>query len=309
MPQQTSQPASPLAGIYAAALTPLKADGAPDLESFPEFLSFLAKRGCHGALILGTTGEGPSFSCKERKAIYQAAVEVRQAFPKFKLLAGTGTPSLDETIALNQIAFELGYDGVVVLPPYYYRKVTDEGLYAWFSQVLQRSVEPGHPLFLYHIPAITGVSLSIELLCRLKDGFSDRFAGLKDSSGDAEFCRQLGERFKGELLAFTGNDRLLSLCRDHHGSGCITAMANLYSPLLQEVWQTEAQITQQTALQERISALRLTLERYAPFPPILKGLLQARYGFPAWQVRPPLTNTPPELVAEAAQALAVIDEK
>src|SRR5512143_3179954 len=99
-----------LAGVYAAAVTPLKADFSPDVDAIPPFLSFLAGRGCHGALILGTTGEGPSFSPAERETIWRAAVKVRQQHPEFRLLAGTGTPSLTETIDLTRMAFDIVFD-------------------------------------------------------------------------------------------------------------------------------------------------------------------------------------------------------
>ena len=90
-------------GVFAAAVTPLNSDFTPDIDSLPEFLSFLAQRGCHGALILGTTGEGPSFSYVERKIIYQAAINVRHIHPSFQLLAGTGSPSLQDTININHL--------------------------------------------------------------------------------------------------------------------------------------------------------------------------------------------------------------
>jgi 4-hydroxy-tetrahydrodipicolinate synthase len=106
-----------LSGVYAAAVTPLKPDFSPDADAIPHLLGFLAGRGCHGALMLGTTGEGPSFSPAERDGIWRAAMRVRQEHPDFRLLAGTGTPSLTETIDLTRLAFELGFDGVVTLPP------------------------------------------------------------------------------------------------------------------------------------------------------------------------------------------------
>ena len=130
--------AHPLSGVYAAALTPLKSDSTPDSDHLPAFLAFLADRGCHGALIFGTTGEGPSFSPKERRVVFKAALKVRETYPDFRLLAGTGTPSLGETITLTKKAFDLGYDGVVVLPPYYFRTASDEGLYNWFEQVIRQ---------------------------------------------------------------------------------------------------------------------------------------------------------------------------
>jgi len=120
-------------------VTPLKNDSSLDLDSVPTLLNFLASRGCHGALFFGTTGEGPSFSPTERETLLRAVCEYRSAVPGFRLLAGTGTPSLSETIELTKLAFDLGYDGVVVLPPYYFRKATDEGLFNWFSEVIRIS--------------------------------------------------------------------------------------------------------------------------------------------------------------------------
>src|SRR5512137_1184293 len=125
----------PLSGVHAAAVTPLKPDLSPDLEAIPGLLKFLAGRGCHGVLLLGTTGEGPSFSAQERLEIMQAGRRVREEIPEVKLMAGTGTPSLTETENLTQAAFDMGYDAAVVLPPYYYRKATDDGLFGWFSEL------------------------------------------------------------------------------------------------------------------------------------------------------------------------------
>ena len=143
----------PLSGVYGAAITPMKADFSPDLDAIPLYLSFLAKRGCHGALLLGTTGEGPSFSDHERIEIFQAALRVRQEFSDFTLLAGTGTPSLTETIGLTKTVFDLGFDGVVTLPPYYYHQATTEGLYEWFQKLIIKSVPEGGFILGYHIPA------------------------------------------------------------------------------------------------------------------------------------------------------------
>jgi 4-hydroxy-tetrahydrodipicolinate synthase len=131
----------PLAGIYAAAVTPLHPDFTPDLNAIPPLMDFLVGRGCHGILLLGTTGEGPSFSPEERGDIFRRACQVREMHQTLRqaqggairLFAGTGTPSLAETISLTRLAFDLGFDGVVVLPPYYFRKVTDEGLFAYFA--------------------------------------------------------------------------------------------------------------------------------------------------------------------------------
>ncbi|MEW5873040.1 MAG: dihydrodipicolinate synthase family protein [Chloroflexota bacterium] len=287
-----------LVGVYAAAVTPLRADFSLALDDVPELLSFLARRGCHGALLFGTTGEGPSFSPAERREVLRAALAVRKAHPRFHLLAGTGTPSLEETIELTRMAFDLGLDGAVVLPPYYYRKVPDEGLYLWFSQVLRRAVPAGGALFGYHIPSISGVPLSLDLLARLLDTFPERFAGIKDSSGDPEHARNLGARFKKELLVLNGNDRLFSMALQNSAQGCITALSNLRSPDLRLVWDAHEAGDVNEPAQERLDVGREWLERYPPAPPLLKALLARLHRFRRWAVRPPLLPLSDEIEAQ-----------
>ena len=297
-----------LSGVYAASLTPLYPDFSPSLGDLIRLLEFLAGRGCHGALLLGTTGEGTSFAPEERRAIFFAAREVRQGFPEFRLLAGTGTPSLEETIQLTRLAFEIGFDGVVVLPPYYYRKVSDDGLFIWYAEVFRRAVPSGAALFGYHFPGVSGVGLSLDLLARLKDAFPDRFAGIKDSSGDPEYAFQLGQRFGPDLTVLTGSDRLFSHALINHASGCITALANLYSPTLRQVWEahrsgeTDVRAQAQTVL----DAGRGVLEAYPPAPPLLKAVLSRRHALPRWALRPPLMPLSAEAEEQACQQFAQV---
>lgn len=278
----------PLAGVYAAALTPQTPDFSVDSDAVVRFLSFLAARDCHGALLFGTTGEGPSFSAKERAAALRVAHQVRQTYPEFRLLAGTGTPSLDETIEQTRMAFELDYEGVVVVPPYYFRKASEDGLFTWFDLVIRRAVPEGRYLLGYHIPAQTGVALSLDLLARLKDAHPTKFAGIKDSSADYEHAIALGGRFGPDLLVLTGNDGLFLHALEHHAGGAITAMANLYSPFLRQVWDIFVQKGDALDAQEKLNLRRRVLDRYHPFSAILKAMLARQHGFDRWPVRPPL---------------------
>lgn len=287
----------PLSGVYAAALTPLVKDASsPDLEAVAPYLAFLASRGCHGALLFGTTGEGPSFSPAERSAVWQTALQVRQQYSDFRLLAGTGTPSLTETIDLTRAAFDLGFDGVVTLPPYYFRKATDDGLFDWFARVIQKSVPKDGYLFGYHFPGVAGIGFSVDLLKRLKDSFPVQFAGIKDSSHDAAFTEALGKTFGADLAVFTGNDADLTFAIQHHAAGCITAPANLLSSDLREIYDayqkpgfTKKPGFSHTA-QERVTHQRHILDKYPPFPPTLKALVHRLHGLPRWPVRPPLVE-------------------
>lgn len=289
----------PLAGVYAAAVTPLKLDSTLDLEAVPVLLRFLASRGCHGALLFGTTGEGPSFSPKERETFMRSVRVYRQQLPGFKLLAGTGTPSLSESIDLTKLAFDLGYNGVVVLPPYYFRKATDEGLFTWFSELIKKAVPSNGHLLGYHIPSATGVGFSLDLLARLKDSFPTQFAGIKDSSHDESFATALGQRFGKDLLVLNGTDSYFHHALKNHAQGAITAPANLISEGLREIWDLYQEGIDPTEAQARVSEQRHILEKYMPFPPILKALLHKLHDMPRWSVKPPLEEVSSELESKA----------
>ncbi len=286
----------PLAGVYAAAVTPLKLDTSLDLDSVPALLAFLSSRGCHGALFFGTTGEGPSFSPSERESLMRSVRAYRQLVPGFRLLAGTGTPSLSETIDLTKLAFELGYDGVVVVPPYYFRNASDEGLFNWFSEVIKKSVPSDGYLLGYHFPNVAGIGLSVELLSRLKDAFPSQFAGIKDSSHDPALASTLGEKFGSDLVVLTGTDSYLQLAMQNKAAGCITAAANLISPDLREVWNLMQEDKDASEAQSRVTKQRHILEKYPPFPPTLKALLYQIHDLPLWSVKPPLEKMTEELL-------------
>jgi 4-hydroxy-tetrahydrodipicolinate synthase len=295
-----------LQGIFAASITPLLENGAFDSQGLVAYLSFLAKQGCHGALLLGTTGEGPSFSREEREQILHTALEVRQEHPDFLLLAGTGTPSLEETILLTKTAFALGYDGVVVLPPYYFRSAKEAGLLAWFEQVIQRAVPEDGKLLLYHIPPMSGVSLSLSFLQKLLDEFPDNFYGVKDSSGEEAFCQQLGEHFGKTLAVFNGKDNLLPLALKQGAAGCITAGANLFPNLLRRTWEAYQQGDERdfNHLSGVLSQARQVIDQFPPASALIKGLLPRLTGLPRWQNRLPLLPLAEDVLDNAYHLLS-----
>jgi 4-hydroxy-tetrahydrodipicolinate synthase len=292
----------PLAGVYAAAVTPLRpgfasgdADDSPlDLESLPVLARFLAARGCHGIVLFGTTGEGPSFSPRERETLMRAACAVREELPGLRLIAGTGTPSLSETIELTRLAFDLGYEAALVVPPYYFRNATDDGLFNWFGELIHRAVPADKYILGYHFPRVAGIGFSMELLSRLKDAFPEQFAGIKDSSHDADLARTLGETFGPELVVLTGTDTYLQMAMQNQAAGCITAPANILSPDLREIWDGIQANQDVSVAQARVDHQRHILERYPPFPAALKALLHRLHGFPRWPVRAPLVDMAPE---------------
>lgn len=293
----------PLAGVYAAAVTPLRGrhDSSLDLESVPVLMRFLASRGCHGMVLFGTTGEGPSFSPSEREALTRAVSQARQVMPDFRLLAGTGTPSLSETIDLTKLAFDLGYDGVLVVPPYYFREATDDGLFAWFSELIRKAIPSNGYLLGYHLPSVAGIGFSIELLARLKDAFSVQFAGIKDSSHDPDLATTLSKKFGSDLLVLTGTDSYFQFAMQNNAAGCITALANVTSPDLRKVWDLTQEGKDASEAQAHVTRQRDILDKYPPFPPTLKALLHRLHGLPRWDVRPPLESISPELEERAVK--------
>ena len=306
----------PLAGVYAAAVTPLRAasangnksDSTLDLESVPVLLNFLASRGCHGVVLFGTTGEGPSFSPSEREALMRAASIYRDQLPGFRLIAGIGTPSLSETIELTRLAFNLGYDAALALPPYYFRNATEDGLFNWFSELITKSVPSDKYLLGYHFPRVAGIGFSIELLARLKDAFPTQFAGIKDSSHDADLARNLGEKFGYDLVVLTGTDSYVQLAMENKAAGCITAPANIISPELRKVWDLMREGKDAPAAQAHVTEIREILDKYPPFPPTLKAMLHRLHDLPRWQVKPPLVEITEAMEHQLANELAGIQQ-
>jgi 4-hydroxy-tetrahydrodipicolinate synthase len=293
-----------LSGVYAAAVTPLGSKGQSLISDIPILLDFLSNHGCHGALVLGTTGEGPSFSPDERADIWEAASQWRaKEQSTFRLLAGTGTPSLTETIELTKVAFDLGFEAVCVLPPFFFRSASEEGLFDWFAQVIDKSVPNKGFLLGYHIPAVSGVALPLTLLQRLNAEFPERFAGLKDSSGSLDSAREYAAGLPSKAV-LVGNDKLLGPGLDVGAAGCITAGANLWSSNLREIYEAHLSAKITAALQTEVDSLRAIMDTIPPAPAFAKALLHARYNLPLWKVRPPLRDLSDEQIQSALSQLS-----
>ena len=153
----------------------------------------------------------------------------------------------------------------------------------------------------YHFPNVAGIGFSLELLTRLKDAFPTQFAGIKDSSHDAELAHNLGQKFGSDLVVLTGTDSYLQFAMQNQAAGCITAPANLISANLREVWNLMNEGKDATHAQARVKEQREVLEKYPPFPSTLKALLHRLHGFPRWSVKPPLESIPEETEERVVQ--------
>src|SRR5579885_2397247 len=176
-----------LSGVIAAVATPVAEDGSPDFARAVKLARFLLDNGCDGLNVLGTTGEATSFSREERMAVMNAYKA--DGLPLDRLMVGTGAASIADAIALTRHAAELGFAGALLLPPFYYKGVPDEGLVAYVAAIVKATETRPIPLYLYHFPAMSGLAWHVGLIRRLLELFPSRIAGLKDSSGDMSFAR------------------------------------------------------------------------------------------------------------------------
>ncbi len=277
-----------ITGVYSAAATPLNADGSPDLGLFTEHCQRLLSEGCHGVALLGTTGEANSFSSSERKAILEAALKA--GIPADKLLPGTGVVAIQETVDLTKHALSLGVTKVVMLPPFYYKGVSDDGLFTAYSQILEKISDSKLQVILYHIPQVSGVPLSVPLIGRLIEAFPDTVVGIKESAGDFNNMQAIIAAYPG-FSVLAGADPLLLPLLKAGGAGCITATSNLVAGSLRTVYDKvhdESGAEAVETAQARINAYRTLSNSYVQIPTI-KAMVGLKTGNPAWKrTRAPL---------------------
>lgn len=222
-----------LHGVIAAIATPLTATNQPDGARFVDHARELLATGCDGLNVLGTTGEATSFSLQARLALMDVAAK---ALPCEKLMVGTGTPALDDTVLLTRAAWELGYSGALVLPPFYYKDVTEDGLFTYIGALAEATADAPIPLYLYNFPALSGLAYSPALVARLFGAFPSRIRGLKDSSGDMDYAHAIAA-IDPALSVFPSNEATLLAAHDGPFAGCISATANLNAPLCAKAYR------------------------------------------------------------------------
>jgi 4-hydroxy-tetrahydrodipicolinate synthase len=276
-------------GVLAAVLTPMDDGLSPDHPAFSAHCHRLLAAGCNGLSVFGTTGEANSLSVGERLAALEALLE--GGVPADVLLPGTGSCALTDTVLLSRAALGAGTAGVLVLPPFYYKGVGDDGLFRYFAEVIERIGDERLRLYLYHIPQVTGVELELPLISRLIDAYPGTIAGTKDSSGDRERIETLCREFPG-FSVFAGTETLLLETLRNGGKGCISATVNVTSRLARQVYDAHVSGRDEEAqtLQERLSTLRASIETY-PMIPALKVLMADLTSEGEWHnLRPPLSR-------------------
>jgi 4-hydroxy-tetrahydrodipicolinate synthase len=287
-------------GVISPALTPFKADLSPDTERFVKHCNWLLEQGCAGLAVFGTTSEANSQSGAERMALLEALVE-SGIDPKV-LMPGTGATSITEAVQLTKHAVDLGCGGVLMLPPYYYKNVNDDGIFRFFDEVIQRIGDDKLQVYLYHIPPQTVFGFSLDLIGRLVHAYPKTVVGLKDSSGDWNNMEAILKNFPGFNM-FPGSEIHMLAGLRNGASGCITATANANPAQLRSLydnWQTP----QADDMQAAITALRKTIQSF-PMVPALKEIIAHFKEDDGWKHnRPPFTQMPAEQVKDLLAELA-----
>jgi len=287
---------APLRGVIAAVATPITGDHKPDAQRFLKLAQYLLDHGCDALNVLGTTGEATSFALPDRMALMSAAAG---ALDRSRMMVGTGAAALGDAIALTRHAAELGFAGALVLPPFYYKGVSDDGVFEYVAAIVAATAATPVPLYLYHYPALSGVPYTPELVGRLIEAFPARMAGLKDSSGDLGFERLLAERHKS-FSVFPANEATLLEGRTGIFAGCISATCNLNADLCAKAWR-EGDVE---ALATAVSIRKLFDGK--PLVAGVKAGLAHLHGDPALaRPMPPLTAWAP---AEAADLGLRLDQ-
>ena len=269
-----------LKGVIAAVATPVNEDGSPDLARATKLARHLIDNGCDGLNVLGTTGEATSFSLEERKRVMDAYKSA--GLPLDRMMVGTGAAAVADAVALTRHAASLGFAGALVLPPFYYKGVPDDGLVAYIDTIVKATAQNPVPLYLYHYPQQSGLHWHVALVKRLLDTFGQRLVGLKDSSGDMNYAREaatIGKHFD----VFPSTEAVLLEARAGAFAGCISATANLNSDLCQLAWAKGDKAAHDAAVTIR------KLFDGRPLVSGVKSLLSHIHADPALaRVKPPL---------------------
>lgn len=285
-------------GVLAPVVTPFKRDLSPDPERFIAHCRWLLGQGC-GLAVFGTNSEANSLSVNERIALLESlfAADLDPA----RMMPGTGCCALTDTVRLTEHAVKAGCAGVLMLPPFYYKDVTEEGLYRNFSEVIERVGDARLKIYLYHIPPVAVVGITPGLVERLLKKYPTAIAGMKDSSGDWNNTRTFLDAFaKSGFDVFAGSESFLLANMRHGGAGCISATANVNPAAIDRLYR-EWRKPDAEQQQEALNAVRKTVGQYVMIP-ALKSVIAHYAGDAEWAtVRPPLVEL------SAAQAKNVIE--
>jgi len=285
-----------ITGVLSPVVTPFKADLSPDTERFVRQCKWLVATNV-GLAVFGTNSEANSLAVGERMDLLEKLVEA--GIPPARMMPGTGCCALTDSVRLTAHAVKLGCAGALMLPPFYYKGVSDEGLYRNYAEIVERVGDARLQIYLYHIPQVTQVPIGLKLIERLLKAYPKSIAGTKDSSGDWNNTRATLDAFaKDGFDVFPGSETFLLAGMRNGGKGCISATANVNPAAIHNLyanWQSAAA----DKLQAGLDTVRNVFQKY-PMIPAMKFAIAHWSGHAPWAtVRPPLV----EVTAEQSKAL------
>jgi 4-hydroxy-tetrahydrodipicolinate synthase len=286
-------------GVVAPVLTPFGEDGAPDAGRFVEHCQWLMAEGCTALAPFGTTSEGNSLGVDERMELLEELVD--SDIEAATLMPGTGSCSLADAIVLTRHAVELGCGGVLMLPPFYYKAPSEDGLFRFLQELIESVADDRLKIYLYHIPPVAQVGFSLALIGRLIEAFPETVVGLKDSSGDWNNTAAILEAYPG-FEVFPGSEIFLLDGLRKGAAGCISATCNVSAAAIRNVYDNWRS-PDADRLQAAITALRKAIQAY-PMIPALKAIIAHYRQDPVWaQLRPPFVEL---AAADAAKAIETL---
>jgi 4-hydroxy-tetrahydrodipicolinate synthase len=288
--------------VFAPVVTPFTADLKIDTMRFVAFCRWLVGQGA-GLALFGTNSEANSLSLAERHALLDAALEAR--IDPAQMLPGTGACALPDAIALTRHACEAGCAGALMLPPFFYKGVSDDGLFAYYANVIEAVGSAQLRVLLYHIPQFTGVPITHTLIERLIAAYPHTVVGIKDSSGDWANTAAMLKKFPG-FAVFPASEALLGKALPLGAAGCISATANIQPHAIARLLKATTQ-AERTAWENKVATIRLAVQAQ-PMIPALKHIVAHFADDPAWtRVRPPLTPMNPAQADALIQQLHALD--
>ncbi len=292
------QQPSRIRGVLAPVVTPFTRDLRPDPQRFVAHCRWLLGQHCSLA-VFGTNSEANSLSVDERMALLEALLEA--GLDPSRMMPGTGCCALIDSVRLTAHAVQAGCAGVLMLPPFYYKDVTEDGLYRYFAEVIERVGDARLRIYLYHIPPVAVVGFTLALIERLLKQYPSAIAGMKDSSGDWNYTKSVLDTFATSGFdVFPGSEPFLLAGMRHGAAGCISATANVNPAAIDRLYR-EWRSADADRLQESLNVVRKTVGQYVMIPG-LKCVIAHYANDPAWvTVRPPLTELTP---AQGQQVIA-----
>jgi 4-hydroxy-tetrahydrodipicolinate synthase len=295
-------PAPRIKGVLSPVVTPFKDDLSPDTDRFIAQCKWLLSQHC-GLAVFGTNSEANSLSVNERIALLDSllAADVDPS----RMMPGTGCCALTDTVRLTEHAVKAGCAGVLMLPPFYYKGVSEDGLYRSFAEVIERVGDSRLRIYLYHIPPVAVVGITRGLVERLLKAYPTAVAGMKDSSGDWNNTKMMLDAFaKSGFDIFPGSESFLLAAMRNGGAGCISATANVNPAAIDKLYR-EWRNADAEAQQEALNVIRNTIGQYVMIPS-LKQVIAHYAKDPDWvTVRPPLVQI---TAAQAANIMSGLEK-